>query len=316
MLSVNEKALEIAEEMMDWSDELKVKTFELKNGARVIDCGINVEGGYDAGLMFTDICMGGFGTSSITVHKINDIPLGFIDITTDHPAIACLGAQKAGWRISVDKYFAMGSGPARALALKPKETYERINYEDDFGNAIIALESNQLPDEKVIETISSASQVEPEDVIALVAPTASIVGSVQVSGRIVETAVFKLNELGYDTTKIVSGTGSAPIAPVVKDDLKAMGSTNDSIIYYGSVVLTVKGFEESLFKQVPSSMSRDYGKPFYKTFKDADYDFFKIDANVFAPAEITVNDLDTGRTFHTGHLNGEVILESYGISGI
>lgn len=306
----------IAEEMIDWSDELKVKAFELKNGARVIDCGINAEGGYEAGLMFTDICMGGFGASSITVQKINEIPLAFIDVTTDHPAISCLGSQKAGWRINVDKYFAMGSGPARALALKPKKTYERIKYEDDYDYAIIALESNLLPDEKVIEFIAEACHVEPANVIALVAPTASIVGSVQVSGRVVETAVFKLNELGYDTTKIVSGTGRAPIASVVKDDLKAMGSTNDSVIYYGSVFMTIRGFDEEKFKQVPSLTSKDYGKPFYKTFKDAGYDFFKIDANVFAPAEIVVNDLETGKTYHTGHLNGEVILESYGISGI
>lgn len=308
--------MEIAEEMMDWSEELKVKTMELDNGSKVVDCGINVEGGYEAGLMFTDICMGGFGASSITVHKVNDIPLAFVDIFTDHPAISCLGAQKAGWRISVDKYFAMGSGPARALALKPKKTYERIKYEDDYDYAVIALESNQLPDEKVMESIAVASHVEPANVIALVAPTASIVGSVQVSGRVVETAIFKLNELGYDTTQIVSGSGCAPIAPVVKDDLKAMGSTNDSVIYYGSVFLTVRGFDEALFKQVPSTTSRDYGKPFYRTFKDSGYDFFKIDANVFAPAEITVNDLETGKTYHTGHLNGEVILESYGISGI
>ncbi len=316
MLSVNEKAMEIAEEMMDWSEELRVKVLELKNGSKVIDCGINAEGGYEAGLMFTDICMGGFGANSITVHKVNEIPLAFIDVTTDHPAISCLGSQKAGWRISVNKYFAMGSGPARALALKPKKTYERIKYEDDYNYAVIALESNQLPDEKVIETIAEACHVEAANVIALVAPTASIVGSVQVSGRVVETAIFKLNELGYDTTKIVSGTGCAPIAPVVKDDLKAMGSTNDSVIYYGSVFLTVRGFDEALFKQVPSSTSRDYGKPFYRTFKDAGYDFFKIDANVFAPAEITVNDLETGKTYHSGHLNGEVILESYEISGI
>ena len=316
MLSVNEKALEIAEEMMDWSDELKVKTIELSNGAKVIDCGVNVDGGYEAGLMFTDICMGGFGVSSISVHKVNDIPLAFVDVTTDHPAMACLGAQKAGWRVSVDKYFAMGSGPARALALKPKATYKKINYEDDFDYSIIALESSQLPDEKVMEYIAEESHVAPENVIALVAPTASIVGSVQVSGRVVETAIFKLNELGYDTTKIVSGTGTAPIAPVVKDDLKAMGSTNDSVIYYGSVFLTTKGVDEALFKQVPSSTSKDYGRPFYKTFKDAGYDFFKIDANVFAPAEITVNDLETGKTFHSGHLNGEVIMESYGISGL
>lgn len=316
MLSVNDKAMEIAEEMMDWSEELKVKTIELKNGSKVIDCGVNVDGGYEAGLMFTDVCMGGFGTSSISMHKVNEIPLAFIDITTDHPAISCLGAQKAGWRVSVDKYSAMGSGPARALALKPKKTYERIKYEDDSQYAVIALESNKLPDEKVIKVIAKACHVEPKEVVALVAPIKSIVGSMQVSGRVVETAIFKLNELGYDTTKTISGTGNAPIAPVLKDDLKAMGVTNDSIIYYGSVFLTVRGFDEDKFKQVPSSASKDYGKPFYEIFRDAGYDFFRIDANVFAPAEITVNDLETGKTYHTGHLNEKAILESYGISRI
>ena len=316
MLSVNENGLEIAEEMMDLAEELKIKTIELSNGAKIIDCGVNVSGSYDAGLMFTDICMGGLAVTSISVHKVGDIPLAFIDVTTDHPSVSCLGAQKAGWQISVDKYFAMGSGPARALALKPKHTFERIQYEDDFDHGVIALESNSLPDEKVMQNLADDCNVPVENTIALVAPTACIVGSVQVSGRVVETGIFKLNELGFDTTKIVCGSGTAPIAPVVKDDLKAMGSTNDSVIYYGSIVLTTRGFDEELFKQVPSVTSADYGKPFFKTFKEAGYDFYKIDANIFAPAEITVNDLDTGMTYHSGHLNSEVILESYGISGI
>ncbi|CAD7769413.1 Methenyltetrahydromethanopterin cyclohydrolase [Candidatus Methanoperedenaceae archaeon GB50] len=316
MLSVNEKAMEIAEEMLDWAEELKIESVKLKNDARVIDCGVNTTGSYEAGLMFTDICMGGLNTSSISVHKIGDVPLSFIDITTDHPSIACLGAQKAGWSISVDKYFAMGSGPARALALKPKNTYDRIGYTDSSECAVIALESAQLPDEKVMEFIAKECGVDVENTVALVAPTASIVGSVQVSGRVVETGVYKLNELGYDTTRIICGSGTAPIAPVVKDDTKAMGATNDSVIYYGSVNLTVRGFDEEIFKKVPSTTSADYGKPFFKTFKAAGYDFYKIDVNIFAPAEITVNDLETGKTYHSGYLNGEVILESYEITSL
>ena len=39
----------------------------------------------------------------------------FIDVNTDFPSISCLGAQKAGWTVKVGNYFAMGSGPARAL---------------------------------------------------------------------------------------------------------------------------------------------------------------------------------------------------------
>ncbi|HIH69291.1 methenyltetrahydromethanopterin cyclohydrolase [Methermicoccus shengliensis] len=313
MLSVNEGAMAVIEEMLDYTEELKVKAHELSNGGLVIDCGVEVEGSYAAGLMFSDACMGGLATTSLRTGEIAGVPLQFIDVVCDHPAIACLGAQKAGWQISVGDYFAMGSGPARALALKPKKTYERIEYEDDSDGAVIALESRKLPDEKVIEYIAESCDVDPSGVVALVAPTASIVGSVQVSARVVETAVFKLNELGYDTRKIAVGAGCAPIAPVVKNDMMAMGATNDSVIYYGAVQLSVSEFDEELFKKVPSETSRDYGKPFYQTFEDAGHDFYKIDPYIFAPASITVNELSTGKTYQMGRLNAEVILESYGI---
>ena len=312
MVSVNENALEIVESMLDWEEELKIRSHKLANGATVIDCGVEVPGSLEAGIAFTEVCMGGLGSASLIVDYIEGIPFTFINVSTDQPAISCLGAQKAGWQIKVGKYFAMGSGPARALALKPKKTYEKIDYEDDFDTAIIALESNKLPDEEVIKFIAEECDVEEEDVYALVAPTASIVGSVQVSGRVVETAIYKLAELGYDVKKVVSGIGRAPVAPVVNDDLKSMGITNDSIIYYGSVVLTVEEYTEEI-DQLPSNRSKDYGRPFYVIFKEANYDFYKIDPYMFAPAHVLVNDLKEGKTYELGTLNSKVILESYGV---
>ncbi len=310
MLSVNEIALDIVEDMLDFEEELRIKSKRLDNGATVIDCGVEVPGSYQAGIMYTEICMGGLADVDIVVDTINGIPFPFVTEYTDHPAIACLGSQKAGWALKVDDYFAMGSGPARALALKPKKTYEQIDYKDDAEYAVIALEANKLPDEKVMEFVAKECDVEAEDVYAVVAPTASIVGSVQISGRIVETAIYKMAEIGYDPKLIVSGSGRCPIAPVLENDLKAMGATNDSMMYYGSVFLTVKEYDEIL-KNVPSNTSKDYGKPFYEIFKAANYDFYKIDPNLFAPAQIAVNDLSSGKTYVHGELNAEVILKSY-----
>lgn len=310
MLSVNEIALDIVEDMLDFEEELRIKSKRLDNGATVIDCGVEVPGSYQAGIMYTEICMGGLADVDIVVDTINGIPFPFVTEYTDHPAIACLGSQKAGWALKVDDYFAMGSGPARALALKPKKTYEQIDYKDDSEYAVIALEANKLPDEKVMEFVAKECDVETEDVYAVVAPTASIVGSVQISGRIVETAIYKMSEIGYDPKLIVSGSGRCPIAPVLENDLKAMGATNDSMMYYGSVFLTVKEYDEIL-KNVPSNTSKDYGKPFYEIFKAANYDFYKIDPNLFAPAQIAVNDLSSGKTYVHGELNAEVILKSY-----
>lgn len=312
MLSVNEISMGIVEEMLDYTEELKIEALELDNGSTVIDCGVNVEGGYEAGEMFTEICLGGLGSVRLTVQTLKDTPLVFIHVFTDHPALATLGSQKAGWSIKSDKYSAMGSGPARALSCQPKKTYELIDYEDDYDFGVIALECDHLPDEKVAEAIAEQCNLEPSKLTLLNAPTSSIVGTVQVAGRVVEVAVYKAAELGYDTLQIISAAGSCPIAPVTKDSLRAMGMTNDGIIYYGNVFMTVKAYDE-IFERLPSETSPSYGKPFFQTFTEANYDFYKIDKFMFAPAQITITDAQSNETHKLGRLNETVLAESFGI---
>ncbi len=312
MLSVNELALDIVEDMLDYEEELNIQSRKFSNGATVIDCGINVKGGYDAGIMFVQICMGGLAGVNIQVGEINGIPVPFVWVYTDHPALACLGCQKAGWKIEFDNFKAIASGPARALALKPKETFELIDYEDDTDYAVIALEADRLPNAEVMEFIARECDVDVEETYAVVAPTRSLVGSIQISARVIETALFKMIQLGYDPKLVRNAIGRAPIAPVMENDIKAMGATNDSIIYYGSVILTVDRYEDTL-ENLPSDKSSSYGKPFYEIFREAGGDFYKIDPNVFAPAKVVINDASTGKTFVHGKLNAEILLKSYGL---
>jgi len=312
LLSVNELALDIVEDMLDYEEELNVRSKKFSNGATVIDCGVNVKGGYDAGIMFVQICMGGLAGVNVQMDEINGIPIPFVWVYTDHPALACLGCQKAGWRIELDGFEAMASGPARALALKPKETFELIDYEDDTDYAIVALEANTLPDAEVMEYIARECDVDVEETYAVVAPTRSLVGSIQISARVVETALFKMVQLGYDPKLVRNAIGRAPIAPIMDDDVRAMGATNDSIIYYGSVHLTVEGYDDVL-SDLPSSTSPAYGKPFFEIFEEAGRNFYAIDPNVFAPAKVVVNDVSSGKTYVFGKLNSEVLLKSYGL---
>ncbi|HPY59431.1 MAG TPA: methenyltetrahydromethanopterin cyclohydrolase, partial [Methanospirillum sp.] len=214
MISVNELALEIFDNLANYSEDFNVAYHELDNGAKIVDCGVSVTGGYAAGRAFTEICMGGLGEVNFRMGQVKHVPMPFIEVSTDYPAIACLGAQKAGWTVKAGNYFAMGSGPARALALKPKHTYEVIGYEDESDDAVIALESDHLPNGEVMEKIAKDCGIDVENLCAVVAPTASLVGSIQVCGRCVETAVYKLNELGFDTRKISAAIGTAPIPPV------------------------------------------------------------------------------------------------------
>lgn len=240
-----------------------------------------------------------------------------VELTTDHPVVACMASQYAGWRIKVKDFFGMGSGPARALSLKPRELYDKIMYADDSDEAVLVLESDKMPDEEVTSEIAKECRVEPEDLYIVVVPTASIAGSVQISARGIETGVHKLDSLGFDINCIEHAHGIIPLSPVVGNDVKCMGSTNDCIIYCGRMYYAVDydDVEElkEYVKKVPSRNSKDYGKPFYVTFKEAGFDFFKVDAGMFAPAEITVNEVNSGKTFTSGKINTEVLLESFGI---
>jgi len=312
MISVNELALEIFENLANYPEDFNVAYHELDNGAKIVDCGVAVTGGYAAGRAFTEICMGGLGEVNFRMGQIRDIPMPFIEVSTDFPAISCLGAQKAGWTVKAGNYFAMGSGPARALALKPKHTYEVIGYEDESDDAVIALESDHLPNGEVMEKIAKECRIGVENLCAVVAPTASIVGSIQVSGRCVETAVYKLNELGFDTRKITAAIGCAPIPPVT-DAKRAMGTTNDATIYHGQINLTMKAPEiKDYLDKIPSNKSKGYGKPFYEIFKEANFDFYKIDTSLFSPAEVTINELTDGKVYHVGAVNPDVVLKSFG----
>jgi methenyltetrahydromethanopterin cyclohydrolase len=313
MLSVNELALEIFENLAEYAEEFNAAYHELDNGARIVDCGVSTKGGYAAGRAFTEICMGGLGEVNFRMGHIKEYPIPFIDVFTDFPSVSCLGAQKAGWTVKHNNYFAMGSGPARALSLKPKHTFEVIEYEDDFDSAVIALESDHLPNGGVMQKIAEECHVDVANVCAVVAPTASAVGSIQVSGRCVETAIYKLNELGFDTRKIISGMGTAPIPPVKKDATRAMGTTNDATIYHGRIMLTMRAPEiKDYLDKIPSNKSKGYGKPFYEIFKEAKFDFYQIDTSLFSPAEVVINELTDGEMYHVGAVNPEVTLRSFG----
>jgi methenyltetrahydromethanopterin cyclohydrolase len=320
MISVNEYGLDIFEEMMDYADELQVGIEELENGTTLIDAGVKEAGGFEAGLYVSRICMADLADITFSSFDLGTLVVPAIELTTDHPVIACMASQFAGWRIKVGKFFGMGSGPARALSLNPKELYEKIDYKDEADEAVLVLESNKMPDDEVTAEIAKACKVEPEDLYIVMVPTASIAGAVQISARGIETGVHRLEVLGMDINAIKHAHGLIPISPLVGDDLKCMGATNDCIMYCGrmSYAVEYENVDElkGYVRQVPSMNSKDYGQPFYVTFKNAGFDFYKIDPASFAPAEVTVNEMKSGKTFTSGKINPEVLLQSFGIETV
>lgn len=318
--SLNELGLEVFEEMLDYADELQVGAVELKNGTVVIDAGVNTQGGLGAGIYLSRICMADLADIQPVPCEVEGVSIPGVQVATDHPVISCMASQCAMWQIKSDKYFAMGSGPARVLARKTKDLYRALEFEEYSDVAVLFLESATLPDEAAADKIAKACSVDPADLKLAVAPTDSIAGSVQVSARVVETGLHKLYSMGFDIRTIMTGWGKAPIAPVVGNATMCMGASNDAIIYGGETYYTLEyePFEELLeyLKGMPSSASRDYGVPFYKTFKECNFDFFKVDHNVFAPAKVVMNELNTRRTIVAGKLKPEVLTESFGMETV
>ena len=309
-LRMNEAASEIADTMADQADLLRVRSFRLPSGARVIDAGVETDGGIEAGLALAEICMGGLGNVGCAPLQIGSQSYTGLIVWTDHPAVACMASQYAGWAISVGKYFAMGSGPLRAHARVERELFEKLGYEEQAEEGVLVLETRALPNDEVATWVAEKARLQALQLTFVVAPTASIAGGVQISARIIETGLHKMETLGFDVTRVVSAMGTAPLPPVAKNDLRAIGRTNDCILYGGQARYTIKAPDaelEKLAQQVPASASRDYGTPFYEIFQRYGGDFYKIDPLLFSPAEVWLTSTESGRTFHAGRLNPEVL---------
>jgi methenyltetrahydromethanopterin cyclohydrolase len=313
-LSLNERALALADRLAADADAARVLVTTLDNGTRVIDCGAAAAGGFEAGRCFAEVCMAGLGTVTYAPLTIDGRWLPGLTVTTDRPSLACLAAQYAGWRIDRDGYFAMGSGPARAL-IRAEDLYDDLDWAEQASAAVLCLETREVPPAAVAGFVAERAGVPPERLTLLMAPTASVAGSVQIAARVVETALHKLHELDFDVRRVVAGFGSCPLPPVAGDDMAAIGRTNDAVLYGGQVHLTVESDDDDALRELagrlPASASSDYGEPFGKVLKAANYDFYAIDPLLFSPAQIRLTSIGSGRSFEAGEVNLEVLERSF-----
>jgi len=313
----------VVQELIENADKLRLQILKLQNGCTIIDAGINVPGGLEAGRIITEICLGGMGTVSLSHTSYTDNWPLTVNVHTSNPVLACLGSQYAGWSLAHEKYFALGSGPARAMATKEKEgktlpveeLYAELEYNDQADIATLVIENDAIPPVEIVEKIAKACGVAFDKLTIIVTPTSSLAGSVQVVGRVLEVAMHKAHELHFPLENIVDGMGSAPLCPPHPDFVQAMGRTNDAILFAGQVHIFVKGSDEDAEKlatALPSSTSKDYGKPFAQVFKDAKYDFFKIDGMLFSPASVIVTAVESGKSFRAGKLDNDLLNQSFG----
>jgi methenyltetrahydromethanopterin cyclohydrolase len=224
-----------------------------------------------------------------------------------------MASQYAGWAINPEGFFAMGSGPLRARARVEKELFAKLGYAEDAAKGVLVLEGRTLPTEQVASWVAAKAGITPDSITLAVAPTASLAGGVQIVARVLETGLHKMETLGFDVTRVVSAMGTAPLPTTARSDMRAIGRTNDCILYGGQARYMVRAEDAELADlatRLPASASNDYGTPFYDIFKRYDNDFYKIDPMLFSPAEVWLTSATSGRTFHAGRLDPNVLSAS------
>ena len=313
---INQLTQPLVRELVERADLLRVAVSRLDNGCRIIDAGIHATGGLEAGRLIAEICMGGLGRVSLAATGAGDWPWQ-LDVLSANPVMACLASQYAGWRLQHGEgkaaFHALGSGPARALGSN-EALYEALHYRDKCEAATLVVEADKLPPVELAGMIADRCGVAASALTIILTPSTSLAGAAQVVARVLETALHKAHALNFPLAKIIDGAGSAPLCPPSGDFLTALGRSNDAILLAGKIQLFVEAGDteaEQLAHKLPSSASADYGKPFAEIFKDAGYDFYKIDPMLFSPARVVVSSLTTGRSFHAGRIDLDLLDKSF-----
>ncbi|KQS85946.1 MULTISPECIES: methenyltetrahydromethanopterin cyclohydrolase [Methylobacterium] len=315
--SINALSGPLVERLVADAATLRLSVSQAAGGARMVDAGAQARGSIEAGRRIAEICLGGLGTVTIAPSgPIASWPYS-VTVHSADPVLACLGSQYAGWSLADETgdsgFFALGSGPGRAVAAV-EELYQELGFRDSATKTALVLEAAGGPPESVVAKVAEASGLKPEDLTFIFAPTQSLAGSTQVVARVLEVALHKAHTVGFDLHAIVDGIGSAPLSPPHPDFIKAMGRTNDAIIYGGRVQLFVDADDadaKQLAEQLPSTTSSDHGAPFADIFARVNGDFYKIDGALFSPAEAIVTSVRSGATYRGGRLEPTLVDASF-----
>jgi methenyltetrahydromethanopterin cyclohydrolase len=315
--SINALSGPLVERLVADAATLRLAVSQAAGGARMVDAGAQARGSIEAGRRIAEICLGGLGTVTIAPSgPIASWPYS-VTVHSADPVLACLGSQYAGWSLADETgdsgFFALGSGPGRAVAAV-EDLYQELGFRDSATKTALVLEAAGGPPESVVAKVAEASGLKPEDLTFIFAPTQSLAGSTQVVARVLEVALHKAHTVGFDLHAIVDGIGSAPLSPPHPDFIKAMGRTNDAIIYGGRVQLFVDADDadaKQLAEQLPSTTSSDHGAPFAEIFARVNGDFYKIDGALFSPAEAIVTSVRSGATYRGGRLEPTLVDASF-----
>ncbi len=209
-LSVNRLAGPALARLHDEAERLRVAVSRHARGVKLIDAGIAVPGSIEAGLRVAEVCMGGLGEIGLVAGGGTAWPT-WLQVRSSQPVLACLASQYAGWSLAATKeetggkkFFALGSGPARALACK-EDLFAELGYRDHAEHGAIVLEVDRAPPDVVIDKLLRDCALAPEGLDVILTPTTSLAGTTQVVARVLEVALHRAHELKFPLEHIIEG---------------------------------------------------------------------------------------------------------------
>jgi len=331
-LSLNELAKPHFESLLERAEELGVKRLRVGK-YEVVDAGVNVIGSYQAGVLVSKMCAGGLMDVSLGVCQYSGYALPCVNVHSDRPALAFLGGVYGDWEIAVDGFRAIGSGPARALALDrdlpkavaekareggypsgyklygPRQIYDLIAHREVSDEAYLLLETSQVPSEDQLEFLRLQCGISsPQGMHVVIARTSSRTMSIRLVSSVAETGLHKLVLLGADPKDVDLALGSAPVPPTVYGrDEAANGKDNDAIRYGGSVYYEVKqGSLEGINADALPPTHWDTG--FARLMAQG---FYAVDLGDFSAAFFTIVEEGTGRVKVAGRLRVDLLMSSF-----
>jgi methenyltetrahydromethanopterin cyclohydrolase len=175
------------------------------------------------------------------------------------------------------------------------------------------------------EYIASKCKISPENLYLVMAPTASVAGSVQVSAHVLEDSLWRLTDyLDYEYSKVKYITGSSPISPVYPEIWRRPGITPDDMIRNaGRIHFYVYSSEGDDLQKIADEMiiekTQAFGKPFFEILnsgifsKGLDKKTLGREGWTYVIAEAMVTDLRTGKVFKAGKIHADLIRKFMGI---
>ncbi len=326
-ISLNATAAPYYRALLENPEPLRV--MEVRIGKfTIVDAGVRTVGSHEAGKLVSQMCASGMLDLVFGLSNYGSVNLPSVHVHSDMPALSFLGGTYGDWEIEFGDFRAIGSGPARALALNralpkgvrenlekkaysyriysPAEIYSLIGHRETSDEAFLLLETSRYPDEKALSWISGQVGVEPDNLHVVIARTSSMTMSVRLASSVAETGLHKLVLLGLDPKKVKAAYGSAPLPPTVfGDDDRANGMANDAIRYGGSAYYeleegALEGLNVGLLP--PTHLEVD----FYSLMKSG---FYSVDLGDFSAAQFT---LATGRSVLTvGRIREDLLLASF-----